>query len=49
MAVYNGELFLRQAIDSILSQTYTDFEFTVINDGSTDGTGDILASYQQVD
>lgn len=49
MAVYNGERFLRQAIDSILSQTYTDFEFIVVNDGSTDSTCDILASYQQVD
>jgi len=45
MAVYNGERFLRQAIDSILSQTYADFEFIVINDGSTDGTAEILNSY----
>jgi len=46
MAVYNGERFLRQAIDSILSQTYTDFEFIIADDGSTDGTGKILGMYQ---
>lgn len=45
MAVYNGELFLREAIESILSQTFRDFEFLIINDGSTDGTRDILLSY----
>ena len=45
MAVYNGERFLRQAVDSILSQTYTDFEFIIIDDGSTDGTAVILDSY----
>ena len=31
MPVYNGERFLRQAIESILDQTYTDFEFLIIN------------------
>jgi len=45
MAVYNGERFLRQAVESILNQTFLDFEFLIINDGSSDGTGDILASY----
>ena len=44
MAVYNGERFVRSAIDSILSQTFTDFEFLIVNDGSTDGTADILKS-----
>ncbi len=46
MSVYNGERFLREAIDSILSQTMPDFDFIIINDGSTDGTRDILASYR---
>jgi glycosyltransferase involved in cell wall biosynthesis len=45
MAVYNGERYLRQAIDSILSQTFTDFEFIIIDDASTDSTEDILRSY----
>jgi len=42
MPVYNGERFLQQAIDSILSQTFADFEFIIINDGSTDSTKQIL-------
>ena len=45
MPVYNGEAYLREAIDSILGQTFTDFEFLIINDGSTDGTKDIILSY----
>jgi glycosyltransferase involved in cell wall biosynthesis len=45
MAVYNGERFLRQAVESILNQTFSDFEFLIINDGSTDRTPDILLSY----
>ena len=44
MSVYNGETYLRAAIDSILSQTFSDFEFIIINDGSTDNTRDILES-----
>jgi glycosyltransferase involved in cell wall biosynthesis len=45
MAVYNCARYVGQAIDSILGQTFTDFEFVIINDGSTDKTADILASY----
>jgi len=45
MSVYNGELYLTEAIDSILGQTFTDFEFIIINDGSTDRTGSILRGY----
>jgi len=45
MSVYNGEHYLRKAIQSILSQTFTDFEFIIINDGSTDSTSSILNSY----
>lgn len=45
MPVYNGALYLKEAIDSILQQTYTDFEFLIINDGSTDDTEAIIASY----
>jgi glycosyltransferase involved in cell wall biosynthesis len=45
MPVYNGERFLREAVDSILAQTFADFEFVVIDDGSTDGTAEIVRSY----
>lgn len=45
MAVYNGEKYLRTAIDSILNQTYPDFEFIIIDDCSTDNTVNILKSY----
>jgi glycosyltransferase involved in cell wall biosynthesis len=45
MAVYNGEMYLREAIDSILQQSYTNFEFIIVNDGSTDSTAAILRSY----
>lgn len=45
MAVHNGERYLRKAIDSVLDQTFHDFEFLVINDGSTDATYHILESY----
>ena len=45
MPVYNGERFLREAVDSVLVQTYADFEFIVVDDGSTDGTAQILDAY----
>ncbi len=45
MAVYNGERYLREAIESILAQTFTDFEFLIVNDGSTDSSRDIVLSY----
>ncbi len=45
MSVYNGETFLREAIDSILSQTYRDFEFVIYDDCSTDNTPKIIESY----
>jgi glycosyltransferase involved in cell wall biosynthesis len=45
MPVFNGEAFLREAIDSILCQTFTDFELLIINDGSTDQSKEIILSY----
>ncbi len=45
MPVHNGEKYLQEAIDSILNQTFTDFEFIILNDGSTDKTEEIILSY----
>lgn len=49
MSVYNGERFLAEAIESIIKQTYTGFEFIVINDGSMDHSADILYYYENKD
>ena len=49
MSVYNGEKYLREAIGSILNQTFTDFEFIIIDDGSTDRTRNILTEYADQD
>lgn len=49
MSVYNGARFLPEAIESILEQTFTNFEFIIINDGSTDETLSILESYAKRD
>jgi glycosyltransferase involved in cell wall biosynthesis len=43
--VYNGELYLREAVDSIRSQTYPEVEIIIVDDGSTDGTAAIIAEY----
>lgn len=45
MSVYNGERYIREAVDSILNQTFTDFELILIDDGSTDQTPAILAAF----
>jgi hypothetical protein len=45
MPVFNGEAFLHEAINSILAQTFTNFEFLIIDDGSTDRSLDIIDSY----
>ena len=46
-AVYNGEKFLEQAINSVLNQSYDNFELIVIDGGSTDGTLDIIKKYDK--
>lgn len=46
MTTYNGEAYLRECIDSVLSQTYRDFEFLIIDDCSADSTVDIIKSYK---
>ena len=45
MSVFNGERYLNASVDSILGQTFRDFEFIIINDGSPDNTAEILGSY----
>lgn len=45
LPAFNAERYLARAIDSVLEQTFSDFELIVINDGSTDGTLDIISQY----
>jgi len=45
MPVYNAERYLRPALESILAQTFGDFEFLIINDGSSDGSRKVIESY----
>jgi glycosyltransferase involved in cell wall biosynthesis len=49
MPVYNASKYLREAIESILGQTYQDFEFLIVNDGSTDSSEKIIAEYAKED
>jgi glycosyltransferase involved in cell wall biosynthesis len=46
MSVYNGETYLHEAIESILNQTFSNFEFIIINDASTDNSIQIIQHYQ---
>lgn len=46
LPVFNGEKFLRQAVDSVLNQSLGDFEFIILDDGSTDSSNDIVNSYK---
>ena len=47
--VYNAELYLARCVESILAQTFSDFELILVNDGSTDGSLDICGDYQNKD
>ena len=49
LPVYNGEKYLKEAIESILNQTYTNFEFIIINDGSKDSSLEIIKEYEKED
>ena len=44
-SVYNGEAYVEECIDSILNQTFQDFEYIILNNGSTDRTAEILNRY----
>ncbi|HEV2197128.1 MAG TPA: glycosyltransferase family 2 protein [Candidatus Acidoferrum sp.] len=46
-AVYNGEAHLEATIQSVLQQRYPDLEYILVNDGSTDGTRDVITRYEQ--
>ena len=46
MSVYNGENYLSEAIESILNRTFTDFEFILVNDGSTDNSLELIETYE---
>lgn len=48
MSVYNSERFLREAIESILNQTYKDFEFIILDDNSTDQSIEIVRGYDDI-
>ncbi len=45
MSVYNDERYVRESIDGILRQTFADLEFIIIDDGSTDGTSEVISGY----
>lgn len=47
--VYNVEKYLRQCIESVLAQIYEDFEIILVNDGSTDNSGEICNEYKKAD
>ncbi len=48
MSVYNCEKYVLVAIESILNQSYSNFEFVIINDGSTDSSIEIIKKYQHI-
>jgi glycosyltransferase involved in cell wall biosynthesis len=49
MPVFNGEKYLAEAVESILNQSFSDFEFIVMDDGSTDNTLNLLRQYAEID
>ncbi len=44
LPLYNAEKYIKESVESVLSQTFTDFEFIIINDGSKDNSGDVVRS-----
>ena len=46
LCAYNAEAYIAEAIESTLAQTYHDFEFIIVDDGSTDHSSGVIESYQ---
>ena len=46
MSVYNNEKHIQESIESVLNQSFGDFELIIVNDGSTDATKEIIDSYR---
>ena len=46
---YNGEKYIRQSIESVINQTYQDWELIIVNDCSTDNTSTIAREYEDYD
>jgi len=49
MSCYNAERWLAEAIESVLTQSFKDFEFIIVNDGSSDSTSEVIAKYSMQD
>ena len=49
LSVFNGEKHIANAIESVLNQSYEDFEFLILDDASTDNTNNIIKRYQKID
>ena len=49
MPAYNASLYIKEAIESMLNQTFTDFELLIINDGSNDNTESLVSTYIKED
>ena len=49
MPVYNGELFIRQSVESLLAQTYGDFELVITDNASKDGTEEVCREFEKKD
>jgi len=49
MPAYNSEAFIPEAIESVIGQTYTNWELIIVDDGSTDNTSQIVAGYKEAD
>ena len=47
--VHNSEKYLTETIDSVLNQTFKDFEYIIVNDGSTDKTEEIIKNFMKKD